>query len=363
MIGIQNPVKTFTIIVLITGFFLASAFFLTSQEGVSRAHSGGSISIEKLMKFQLKTPNDRTERVSYIEKDGAKEFQLSLDEIRWEYAKGKFVHAWAYNGQVPGPEIRVTEGDKIRVVVKNNLPVSTSVHWHGIHVENKADGVPGLTQNAIRPGETFVYEFTAKNAGTHFYHAHGNSRHTSVVVQMDMGLTGAFIIEPKDSKDIRHPANYDREYVYMLDEWAVTPDGLNQALELVGEHGDHQHGAGESHTYTIFTINGRIFPDADPLMIKEGERIIVRLINAGTQEVHPMHTHGHSFKVIAIDGYAVPEIAQQTRDTLTVNPGERYDIEIVGDNPGVWLFHCHHVHHASAGMIIPFFYEGYKPLV
>lgn len=357
----QNPVKTFIIIILIISLFLAGAYFLTSQE-VHNNHLETTINIEKLTKLPLKAPNDKVERLSYMEKDGIKEFQLSIDEIRWEYGKGKFVHAWAYNGQIPGPEIRVTEGDKLRVVAKNNLPVSTSIHWHGVHVENKADGVPGLTQNAIKPGETFVYEFTAKNAGTHFYHAHGSS-HTDVVVQMDMGLSGALIIEPRDSDDVRYPSNYNREYVYILDEWAITPDGLNRAFELVGEHGEHQHGTGEGHNYNIFTINGRIFPDIESLMIKEGERILVRLVNAGTQEIHPMHLHGHAFKVIAIDGYIVPEIAQQTRDTLTVNPGERYDIEIIGNNPGVWLFHCHHVHHASAGMIIPFFYEGYKPLI
>lgn len=356
----KSPVKALIFIALITGIFLTAAYFLTSAKDQHSPLEKG-ISKEYLSSLSLKTPNDRVERLSYLEKDGVKDFQLSLDEIRWEYAKNKFVHAWAYNGQIPGPEIRVTEGDKIRVIVKNNLPAPTSIHWHGVHVENKADGIPGLTQNAIKPGETFVYEFTAKNAGTHFYHTHGSS-HTDAVVQLDMGLYGAFIIEPRDTADVRHPSNYDREYVYLLDEWDIANDGTNNALSLVGKQGEHAH-SGAGHNYNIFTINGRIFPDLEPLMVKEGERILIRLINAGTQEMHPMHAHGHSFKAVAIDGNPVPSVAQQLRDNLPVLPGDRYDIELVADNPGVWLFHCHHVHHASAGMVIPLFYEGYKPLV
>lgn len=354
----QHSLKTFIVIIAITAVFLTSAYFLTPQ---NRHSEEKSTTLNHLFSLPLKTPSDRIERLNYEEKSGAKEFHLSINEIRWEYAKGKFVHAWAYNSQIPGPEIRVTEGDKVKVIVSNNLPVATSIHWHGVHVENKADGVPGLTQHPIKSGETFVYQFTAKNTGTHFYHTHGSS-HTDAVVQLDMGLYGALIIEPKNPKDLRHSSNYDKEYILMLDEWASTPEGFNQALKRIAQ-GEHQHSAREGHNYNIFTINGRTFPDIEPLMIKEGEKILVRLINAGTQEIHPMHIHGHAFKVVAIDGYVVPEVAQQTRDTLTVNPGERYDIEIVGDNPGVWLFHCHHVHHASAGMIIPFFYEGYKPLV
>lgn len=307
------------------------------------------LSAANIEKLPLKTPSTKTALVPTT-KNGVKEFQLTLDEIRWEYAKGKFVHAWAYNGQVPGPEIRVTEGDKIRVIVKNNLPVSTSIHWHGVHVENKADGVPGLTQYPIKPGETFTYEFTAKNAGTHFYHTHGSS-HVDAALQFDMGLAGPFIIDPKN------PTKYDREYVYVLDEWEINTDGTNGALTAVGERGEHIH----QHDYNVFTINGRVFPDTETLLVKEGDRVLIRLINAGTQEIHPMHTHGHSFKVVAIDGNPVPKLAQQIRDNLPVLPGERYDIELVADNPGVWLFHCHHVHHASAGMILPFFYEGYKP--
>jgi manganese oxidase len=320
--------------------------------------------MELLMKLPLLGPDDRVSLHS-VEKDGFKEFHLSVDEIRWEYSKGKFVHAWAYNGQIPGPEIRVNEGDKIRIIVENNLPYKkgTTIHWHGIRLpENNADGVPGLTQQPIKPGETFSYEYTAKNAGTHFYHSHGSSS-KDVAMQDDMGLTGPLIVLPKDITDIRHPSNYDREYVFMLDEWAIDEKGENQAVHMVSEGGEHVHGEGTGHDYNVFTINGRAFPDTETLSVKEGERVLVRLINSGSKAIHPMHTHGHAFKVIAIDGNIVPGPVQQTMDVITVHPGERRDIEIIADNPGVWLFHCHDTHHAAGGMIMPFFYEGYEPLV
>lgn len=328
---------------------IAGVAFLTQERKDGDEHGTDYTTVD-VSRLPLKTPSER-KPLAPVVKDGVKEFHLTVGEIRWEYAKGKAVQAWAYNNQIPGPEIRVTEGDRVRVVVENHLPVGTSIHWHGVHVENKADGVPGLTQYPIKPGASFTYEFTARNAGTHFYHTHGSS-HMDVALQFDMGLSGPFIIEPK------HPARYDREYVYVLDEWEIGSDGSNGALAGTNEHGEHVH---TQHDYNVFTINGRVFPDIDPLMVKEGERILIRLINAGTQEIHPMHTHGHSFRVIAVDGNPVPQGAILTRDNLPVLPGERFDIELIADNPGVWLFHCHHVHHASAGMILPFFYEGYAP--
>ncbi len=309
-------------------------------------------STEDLTNLPRRGPEDKMDLLPFTEKDGVKEFHLSLEDIMWEYKAGSYVHAWAYNGQVPGPEIHVNEGDKIRVIVTNNLQVPTSVHWHGIHVPNEADGIPGFTQYPIEPGTSYTYEFTATPAGTRFYHTHGSSHGDDSVTQMDMGLYGPFIIEPKK------PKKYDHEYTLMLDEWEINPDGSNGALMQLSATGEHVH---TQHTYNVFTINGEVYPDVPPIEVKENKNILIRLINAGTQEIHPMHLHGHSFKVVAIDGNPVPKVAQQLRDTITVNPGERYDIEVHADNPGVWLFHCHHLHHAAAGMVVPFIYEGYKP--
>jgi len=307
---------------------------------------------EKLKYLPKRSPENSIQRLSYVEKDGVKEYYLTVDEVLWEYKEGKYVHVWAYNGQIPGPEIRVKEGDRVRVIVKNNLPVPTTIHWHGVDVENKADGVPGFTQFPIKPGETYNYEYTAKPSGTRFYHSHG-SKFGDSVTQVDMGLTGPLIIEPK-----LQGKKYDREYIYLLDEWEIDYDGSNAAFSGLGDV--HIHESAKTN-YNTFTVNGRVFPDIEPLMVKEGETVLLRLINVGTQEMHPMHTHGHSFKVVAIDGNIVPEVAQQMRDVITVHPAERYDIEIVADNPGAWLFHCHHLHHAAAGMTVAFLYEGFEP--
>lgn len=301
-----------------------------------------------LKRLPLRAPADRIAKLPSVLKNGVKEFILEPSEFRWEYAKGKWIHVWGYNGQIPGPEIRVNEGDRVRVIVRNKMPDATTVHWHGVDAEWSADGTPGVTQEAIKPGAEFVYEFTAKPAGTHFYHTHGKD-HLTAAQQMDMGLYGPFIVEPKNPI-----AAYSREYTIMLDEWSVLPGGANSALT-------HIHGAGEEGAvpeFNTFTINGRIFPDTDVISIKKDERILIRMINAGTAAFHPMHTHGHNFEVVALDGNPVPKAARQIRNTLTVNPGETADIIVTGYNtPGIWAFHCHHVHHAAAGMVMVIKYE------
>lgn len=300
----------------------------------------------------LRAPSDRIGRLPYALKDGVKEFRLTADEFRWEYAKGKWVHAWGYNRQIPGPEIRVNEGDRVRVIVKNNLPDATSVHWHGIDVAWRADGVPGVTQDAIAPGKEFIYEFTATPAGTHLYHSHGKD-HSTAAQQMDMGLSGAFIIEPKVAF-----ISYDREYTMMLDEWLIGGNGENMALT-------HEHGSGMMNPptprFNTFTINGRLFPDTEPLLVKTGERVLVRLINNGTADFHPMHLHGHTFDIVARDGNPLPPVLRERRNTETIHPGETVDILVRANNPGIWAFHCHQVHHAASGMITVLQYEDFDP--
>lgn len=274
-----------------------------------------------------------------------KEFTVVAQEVVWELSPGKMVHAWAYNGQVPGPELRVTEGDRVRVVFKNELPVATTIHWHGIDVPNAMDGVPGLTQPAVAPGETFVYEFVATPAGTHFYHTHGSQMGLDEATQMDRGLYGAFIIEPR-----QRPLSYDREYTVMLDDW-IVPTAPHEAHET-------EQGPGEvMEAYNVFTLNGKAFPATKPLVVRQGERVRLRLINVSSMSFHPMHLHGHQFKVVATDGNPVPETAQVTKNTITVMPGESYDIEFTTNNPGTWLFHCHELHHADGGMATVVQYE------
>lgn len=328
--------------------------------------------VEREERIPLKTAGGREERLEAAIKNGVKEFRLTAEPIRWEYVEDKTILAWGYNGQIPGPEIRVTEGDRVRIVFTNKLPKATTIHWHGVDVPNDQDGVPGVTQKAIKPGETYTYEFIAKPAGTRMYHTHGGVAMGDEAQQLDMGLSGAFIIEPTGYQ------KPDKEYTLIFDEWQTVPMGeareqhssflLQQAFAHAHME-DNDHAGmmnmsvmmGQDHRetmdYNLFTINGRSFPDTEPIKVKRGERVRLRLINGGTSTIHPMHLHGHQFKIVAVDGNEVSPIAQLTRNTNTLHPGETYDIEFIANNPGTWLFHCHELHHADGGMIVPIVYE------
>jgi FtsP/CotA-like multicopper oxidase with cupredoxin domain len=286
--------------------------------------------------------------------NATREFTLVAQEVDWELFPGTTVRAWTYNGSMPGPEIRVTEGDLVRVTLKNELPVPTVIHWHGIDVPFAMDGVPGLTQDAVPPGGTFVYEFPATNPGTRWYHSHQDAE-----VQGHLGLYGPMIVEPKTP-----PAGpkYDREYTYTLSEWSLA---LTPAVAK-GEASLPRTGPGAPHSkqmdFDFFLMNGKAHQSIPPVLVKQGERVRIRLINAGSI-MHTIHTHGHSFKIVATDGNPVPEVAQLTKDSVTLGPSERVDIELLANNPGIWMFHCHMEHHMSNGMMTTIRYEGVEPLV
>lgn len=244
-----------------------------------------------------------------FEMDGdVKVFKITCMEIDWEVEPGVVARAMAYNGIVPGPEIRVTEGDKVRFIVKNEMTQSTAVHWHGLRVPNTVDGVPMITQPVIAPGETFTYEFTVRNAGTHMYHSHHNSAE-----QVTRGLLGPFIVEPKDTS--REPV-VSAEYNLVLND-----SGLGN-----------------------FTFNGHSFPYTQPIVAKKGEKIRIRYFNEGLM-IHPMHLHGLPQLVFAKDGFYLPQPFMC--DTLNIAPGERYDVLVDCDEAGVWAFHCHILTHAE----------------
>lgn len=263
-----------------------------------------------------------------IDEEGTKVFHLSVEEVMWDYGDGNPIYSWGYEGQLPGPDIRVTLGDRVRVIVTNHLPEPTTVHWHGIDIEWEDDGVPTVTQNPIAPGETYTYDFVATPVGTSIYHTHG-SHHGDEAKQMDMGLAGPFIVEPIEDDD---PP--DQDIVWILTE--RIQDGL-------------------------YSIDGAIFPTVPRIVVREGERIRVRMINAGSSTIHPMHLHGHQFTIVATDGNPVPKVAQLTRNVQSVLPGESYDVEFIANNPGHWLFHCHELQHAAGGMIADLIYEGWHP--
>ena len=258
------------------------------------------------------------------EEQTVREFDLTASPVKWEIQPGIVVDGWGYNGQVPGPVLRVREGDLVRVRLRNRLPVPTTVHWHGVDVPINMDGVPGLSQPPVAPNTDFMYEFTATNPGTRWYHSHVDSNN-----QLELGLYGALIIDPKDGD----PVAYDREFTYVLDEKALdlTPEvALGNAQIRFREAGN---GRGGALQYDLFLMNGRAGDAIEPMRISPGERIRIRVINAGSLS-HAVHLHGMSFLVVATDGNPVPPAAQLRKDTVLVGPAERVDLEVEGTNPG-----------------------------
>lgn len=280
---------------------------------------------------QPATETEGGQPLAYREENGVKIFELTAKAVLWPIMDGVTVTAYTYNGTVPGPMIRVTEGDQVRVIVKNELPVPTTIHWHGVEVPNAMDGIPGVTQDPILPGETFVYEFTAKPAGTFMYHSHYEGD-----IQVGAGLYAPFIIVPKDA-DANPPAV---DKVLMISEWRVV-NGVTYAAMPMG---------GMEPNY--FTINGKSFPATEKITVKKGERVRLRLIAIG-QFVHPMHLHGFPFEIVATDGHPLPEGARLIKDTVSVAPGERYDIEFIASETGQWMLHCHILHHTTNDNIEP----------
>ena len=251
-----------------------------------------------------------------------KRFDLTVSEADWELLPGVTTRAVTFNGTVPGPTIRVTEGDNVEIVVKNTLDESTSIHWHGLHVPNDQDGVAGVTQPAIEPGQTYSYRFTAPHAGTFMYHAHGpNSRE-----QMDRGLYAPFIIDPAGGDPVRA----DAEYTLAIGNWMIGA-GMSGMDAM-------------SMNYDYFTINGKSFPATEPIEVTEGELVRLRFINP-SQTTHPMHLHGTDMAVFAKDGEPLSE--PQRLNTLNIAQGDTYDVVFRADSLGTWLLHCHDLHHAS----------------
>jgi manganese oxidase len=247
------------------------------------------------------------QELPYTMDGNVKVFELTAEKIRWETKEGHLVDAMAYNRMIPGPVIRATEGERVRIVVNNEMDEPHTTHWHGLFVPNNMDGVPGISQDPIMPGESFVYEFDANPAGTRLYHSHFNA-----MTQEGSGLYGMFIIEERNpSRQMRA----DREELMIL--------------------GDGPLG---------FIINGKEFPLIEPIQMKMGERVRVRIANLGAM-YHPMHLHGGFFDVVAKDGFELA--APRRENTLSVAPGETYDIILHPQFAGTWIWHCHVLSHAT----------------
>ncbi|MDX1913948.1 MAG: copper oxidase [Methylophilus sp.] len=259
--------------------------------------------------------------------NNVKEFHLVAEPVKREIAPGMMANLWGYNGQSPGPTIEVVEGDRVRIFVTNKLPERTSIHWHGQRVPNGMDGVSGLTQPAIQPGKTYVYEFEARRAGTFMYHPHADE-----MTQIAMGMMGAWITHSKSINTMK----VDRDYVFLLNAYDIEPGSFLPKTNTM-------------LNFNLWTFNSRVFPGISPIVAKQGERLRIRVGNL-TMTNHPIHIHGHEFEVTGTDGGWVPKSARWPEVTTDIGVGQMRAIEFVADELGDWALHCHKSHHTMNAM-------------
>ncbi len=273
------------------------------------------------------TPNGWT--LPWRMNQGVKEFHLVAEPVVREMCEGFKAHLWGYNGQSPGPTIEVVEGDRVRIFVTNKLPEVTSVHWHGQRLPNGMDGVTGLTQKAIEPGKTYVYEFVARRPGTFMYHPHADE-----MVQMAMGMMGFWVTHPKQ----RHPLidEVDRDFCILLNSYDIEPGSYTPKIMTMVD-------------FNLWSWNSRVFPGIDSFNVRQGDTVRIRVGNV-TMTNHPIHIHGHEFVVSGTDGGPTPKASRWPEVTVDIAVGQMRQLEFLADEPGDWSFHCHKSHHTMNAM-------------
>jgi len=262
----------------------------------------------------------------YRMNDGVKEFHLVAEEVEHEFAPGSRAKCWGYNGTTPGPTIEAVEGDRVRIFVTNRLREPTTIHWHGLLLPSGMDGVGGLSQPHIQPGETFVYEFPLVQHGTHMYHPHADE-----MVQLAYGMMGMFVIHPKNGEELP----VDRDYCFLLHNWALHPGTYRPDPSIMQE-------------FELWTFNSKAFPAIEHLVARSGERVRVRIGNLSMWN-HPIHMHGVQFLVTGSDGGRWPRSQWRSEVTEIVGVGQIRDLEFVAV-PGDWALHCHMAHHTMNAM-------------
>ncbi len=251
--------------------------------------------------------------------NGVKVFKLTAQVIRQQIAPNKTLDLWGFNGSSPGPTFQVTEGDRVRVIFENQLPEPCSIHWHGFEDRIAFDGMPGISQAPVLPGQQFIYEFDIHQVGTFFYHSH-------MAMQEMAGMLGAFIMHPR----VPHTPHCDRDFVLHFQEYAVL---ANNTVPNTAEM-----------EFNWLVINGKAGPAATPLIVRQGQRVRMRLINLGMDH-HPIHVHGNTFVTTGTEGGRIPQTAWWPGNTALVGVAQARDVELVANNPGDWMLHCHLPHH------------------
>ena len=255
----------------------------------------------------------------YTMVDGAKQFHLIAQVIKQRISPDKVIDVWGYNGSAPGPTIQVNQGDRVRIIFDNHLPEETSIHWHGFEDQIQYDGQPGISQEPVRPGGQFVYEFLIHQEGTYFYHSH-------MAMQEMAGMLGAFIMHPRED----YQPHCDKDFAICLQEYAVLPSNtVPNTMNM---------------EYNWLLLNGKAGPATTPLVVRKGDRVRIRFVNLGMDH-HPMHMHGHTFYTTGTEGGRIPETAWWPGNTVLVGVAQTRTIEFVANNPGDWMLHCHLPHH------------------
>ena len=299
----------------------ASPLHHTKPHRDSPTHQAANASVNPR---SVRTLNGWT--LPYRMDQGVKEFHLVAEEVDHEFAPGMTAKCWGYNGSTPGPTLEAVEGDRVRLLVTNRLPEHTSIHWHGLILPSGMDGVAGLSQPPIQPGETFVYEFTLRQHGTYMYHPHADE-----MTQLAVGMMGMFIIHPRGQEALP----VQRDYCILLHNWAVHP-------------GTYRPDPGVLQDFTMWTFNSKVFPAIDPLVARTGDRVRIRIGNLSMWN-HPLHLHGVQFDVTGSEGGRWPQPRWRSEVTELIGVGQTRDIEFIAV-PGDWAFHCHMSHHTMNAM-------------
>ncbi len=257
--------------------------------------------------------------LAYTMDGGTKVFHLVAEVLRQKIHPDKTIDAWGFNGSAPAPTIQVTQGDHVRVIFDNHLPEPSSIHWHGFEDMVGYDGMPGISQEPVKPGGRFVYEFDIHQAGTYFYHSH-------MAMQEMLGMLGGFIMHPRTP----HQPHCDKDFLLHLQEYAVLPNNtVPNTMNM---------------EYNWLLLNGKAGPASTPLIVRQGDRVRMRFVNLGMDH-HPMHLHGYTFQVTGTEGGRIPQTAWWPGNTVLVGVAQARDVEIIADRPGDWMLHCHLPHH------------------